>query len=423
MQSPDHRKAKKYNQKNDHLDSSDTGYILFGSDIFMNRGGIADYTDNFAKQLRSRGLLVKVISPFAQHAETARPYVVQNFKLNYYRRDSSLDRWWLTRKTVTLFHFVQLFYQSLTGMHKLVKDKKNTTVIFTEYYSKQFDIVIYCARLLRIKYSIVFHGLDLIFGNNKEFAHFRNNLSGARFIIFNSESTEALCRRLFGIAPGKSVILYPGIDTTILDSNPNGQYKGRKFLDGEDYLVFTTVSRLIRRKGIDIAIRIVHALAGKNLRVRYYIGGVGQEMENLRRLIKELGAEEYIFLMGELTDEEKYRLLSTSDFFLLPNHSAGNTDFEGFGISFIEASLFGNVVIGGKHGGVKEAVADGSTGFLFDFDDPAAFEEAVDAIWQLARQPEKIVCIKTEGICFVKKKYDWKNLIENFIRFEKENRR
>ena len=385
----------------------------------MNRGGIADYTDNFARQLQSRGKLLKVISPFARGVE--RDYKVEHFRFNYYRGESSLDKWWVTRKCITLLHFIRHFYYSFTGLRKLVRDKKNTTVIFTEYYSKQFDIIIYCARLLNIRYAIVFHGLDLIFCNSKEFVHFRKNLIRAHFVIFNSASTAALYKKLFEGEPGKSVILYPGIDIAALENNCHGPYSGRKFSNGEDCLVFSTVSRLVLRKGIDIAIRIVHALAQEKIKVRYFIGGVGDEMDNLQQLIKNLGAQDYIFLLGELTDEEKRRLLSTSDIFLLPNHSAGNTDFEGFGISFIEASLFGNVVIGGNHGGVKEAVADGLTGFLFDFDDPEATREAVNAILSLVSQPERMACVKSKGIDFVKERYDWNQLIRHFVRFEQED--
>ena len=409
---------KNYHQNQNRLNPVQISYILFGSDIFMSRGGIADYTDNFAKQLHSHGMLLKVISPFAQKAD--RSYEVQNFKFTYFRKDSFLDKWWLTRKGVTLLHFVQQFYQSVTGLRRLVKDKENTTIIFTEYYTKQFDIIIYCARLLHIKYAIVFHGLDLIVGHLKEFGYFKNNIIDAHFVVFNSESTAKLCKTVLNLMPDRSIILYPGIDIESIENNCLLDYKGRKFSNGEDCLVFSTVSRLVPRKGIDIAVRIVHGLAQKNIKVRYYIGGVGSEMEALHYLIGELGAENYIHLMGELSDAEKYDLLRTSDFFLLPNHSAGNTDFEGFGISFIEASYFGNVVIGGKHGGVKEAVSDGATGFLFDFDDPDSITKVQDAICSLLMQPDKIKYIKAKGTSFVAEKFDWNNLIQQFVQFEKE---
>ena len=187
---------------------------------------------------------------------------------------------------------------------------------------------------------------------------------------------------------------------------------------GQSPIVFSTVSRLVKRKGIDIAIRIVHALAGMGHPVRYYIGGVGGEGERLGALIRELKAGEYIFLLGSLEEAEKYRLLADSDVFILPTHSNKNTDFEGFGISFIEASLFGNVVIGGNHGGVTEAVVDGETGFLFDFDEEASIGKAVTAIAACIDDPGRMEKIKNAGMSYVKREFDWNAIVEKFIREE-----
>ncbi len=97
-----------------------------------------------------------------------------------------------------------------------------------------------------------------------------------------------------------------------------------------------------------------------------------------------------LFFLGDISHQEKYELLKTRIFFLFPNHSAGNNDFEGFGISCIEASFFGNVIIAGNHGGVKEAVLDGETGFLFDFDDPASISQAVITIKTCIENPEQM---------------------------------
>jgi len=227
---------KNYHQNQNRLSPVRNSYILFGSDIFMSRGGIADYTDNFAKQLHSHGMLLKVISPFAQKAD--RSYEVQNFKFSYFRKDSFLDKWWLTRKGVTLLHFVQQFYQSVTGLRRLVKDKENTTIIFTEYYTKQFDIIIYCARLLHIKYAIVFHGLDLIVGHLKEFGYFKNNIIDAHFVVFNSESTAKLCKTVLNLMPDRSIILYPVLTSNQLKIIVFSIIKAGNFLMGRIVLSF-----------------------------------------------------------------------------------------------------------------------------------------------------------------------------------------
>lgn len=298
------------------------------------------------------------------------------------------------------------------------KLKKDDCLIFTEYYTFQFDIIIFCARFLKIKYAIIFHGLDLICEKNQRFTHFNENFRNAEFIIYNSAATRLLALELLHVTHKHSMILYPGIDVALL-----GNYTGieNNILispkkQGE--IFFSTVSRLVKRKGIDLGIRMVSELEKANLSVRYYIAGSGEEENALKSLVKQLNADRFIIFLGDISNENKYALLETSDIFLFPNHSAGNNDFEGFGISCIEASFFGNIIIGGNHGGVKEAVLDKETGFLFDFDDPASINQAVNVIKASIENPELREKIKRQGIEYVRSNYDWNQLIHNFIRHE-----
>jgi phosphatidylinositol alpha-1,6-mannosyltransferase len=50
---------------------------------------------------------------------------------------------------------------------------------------------------------------------------------------------------------------------------------------------------------------------------------------------------------------------------------------EGFGTAYLEAGACGVPVIGGRGGGVGEAVLDGETGFLVPPEDPAAVAAAL----------------------------------------------
>ena len=50
----------------------------------------------------------------------------------------------------------------------------------------------------------------------------------------------------------------------------------------------------------------------------------------------------------------------------MPNRTTATGDTEGFGLMFLEAGACGKAVIGGKAGGVPDAIRDGETGFLVD---------------------------------------------------------
>jgi phosphatidyl-myo-inositol dimannoside synthase len=400
------------------LDKIPENYSLFVSRLLISYGGISDYTDNFARQLHRRKRLRRVITPFPGGIE--RDYDIEVFDLKPERKPSYFDRWKPGSKIVTLFYYVRLYISAYRGLKKLKLKKANEYLIFTEYYTFQFDIIIFCARILKIKYAIIFHGLDLICEKKQRFTHFAKNFKKAGFIIYNSEATKQLAIDLLQARHERTMILNPGIDAAALERYLNPENCMQGFRNIQDEIIFTTISRLVNRKGIDLAIRMVSELAKSGMAVRYFIGGGGEEEDRLKALIKELHAETYIYFLGEISNEEKYKLLEISDFFLFPNHSSANNDFEGFGISCIEASFFGNVIIGGKHGGVKEAVVDQETGFLFDFDDPLSVEKALMTIRTCIENPELRKKIKMQGMEYVRAKYDWNRLTGHFVQTEQE---
>jgi len=55
-------------------------------------------------------------------------------------------------------------------------------------------------------------------------------------------------------------------------------------------------------------------------------------------------------------------------------------DLEGFGMVFLEANACGKAVIGGRSGGIADAVLDGETGLLVDPHAPEAIAVAVDRL-------------------------------------------
>jgi phosphatidyl-myo-inositol dimannoside synthase len=395
------------------LKESPEYYIPFCSELFQYYGGVSDYTNNLAKQLKKKGKLRLVAAAYAEQFDFG--YEVVRFKAKFQRGRYALDRWKIISKILTLLYFIRFYISSWKGLRNLVGRKENTCIVFSEYYTENFDIIIRCARFLKIRYGIIFHGLDLICAKNKRFYHFRKNFEKADFVIFNSHATEDLCKELFHLQVRRSQLVYPGIDISRIAAK-QGEIQSKTPIRPEPgTIIFSTVSRLIQRKGIDIAIRMVNELSKSHPNICYYIAGSGDKSDELEKLIGELGAGSFIHLIGEISDLRKYQLLEESDFFLLPNHSAGGTDFEGFGISFIEASLFGNVVIGGKQGGVKEAVRDSQTGFLFDFDRESAWAEAVEKINELLADLKKIKEIQCNGVNYVNVNFDWNKLIDQFL--------
>ena len=93
--------------------------------------------------------------------------------------------------------------------------------------------------------------------------------------------------------------------------------------------------------------------------------GDGPHQAQLEADAGSLGVVDIVHFVGPASEADLPGWYAAADVFVLPNRSDG-VDFEGFGIVFLEAAAAGLPVIGGRSGGVPEAVAEGVTGTLVD---------------------------------------------------------
>ena len=126
-----------------------------------------------------------------------------------------------------------------------------------------------------------------------------------------------------------------------------------------------TIARLEPRKGIDMTLRAVAALADRHPRLKYDIVGKGNDRKRLETLALQFGIASKVKFHGYITESEKAALLSAADVFLMPNRREPGS-VEGFGIVFLEAAAFGVPSIAGADGGTDDAVIDGKTGLVVD---------------------------------------------------------
>ena len=95
-----------------------------------------------------------------------------------------------------------------------------------------------------------------------------------------------------------------------------------------------------------------------------------------------------------LSRAELARHYALCDLFVLANRvdtdDQGAVDIEGFGMVFLEANCAGKPVVGGRSGGVVDAIEDGKSGFLCDPDSPADFARAIDTLLSDAALAERM---------------------------------
>jgi phosphatidylinositol alpha-mannosyltransferase len=117
------------------------------------------------------------------------------------------------------------------------------------------------------------------------------------------------------------------------------------------------------RKGLPILLRAFEALAPGRPGLRLLIGGYGDVDDQRSRLPEEL-RDRAVFL-GELSEEDKVRLLHSVDVFCSPN-----TGGESFGIVTAEAMAAGLPIVASDIPAFRDVLRGGQAGELFVTGDP-----------------------------------------------------
>jgi glycosyltransferase involved in cell wall biosynthesis len=147
--------------------------------------------------------------------------------------------------------------------------------------------------------------------------------------------------------------------------------------NGGDYLVY--VGRISDEKKVDSAIDIA-VRAGLPLKIAAKVDKA--DLSYFEREIKRLLDHPLVEFLGEVSDEEKNRLVGSALAFLHP------VDWpEPFGLALIEAMACGTPVIARARGSIPEVVDHGVTGFIFEED-----EEAVGYIGDLRTSFSRKAC-------------------------------
>jgi phosphatidylinositol alpha-1,6-mannosyltransferase len=187
----------------------------------------------------------------------------------------------------------------------------------------------------------------------------------------------------FGVPLRKIAVVHPGVDPSRFRPGLHGLAVRRRFA-ADDEILLLSVGRLQRRKGYDMAIAALHSLQPVLPRLRYVIVGDGEHRVQLEASVAERGLGDRVFFAGAVPESELPSYYAACDMFLMPNR-VDDGDVEGFGMVFLEAAASGKPVIGGRSGGVPEALEDGATGFLVEGTEIAAVAAAIRRLASSAR--------------------------------------
>jgi phosphatidyl-myo-inositol dimannoside synthase len=167
---------------------------------------------------------------------------------------------------------------------------------------------------------------------------------------------------------------------TAVNSKVEAHYRPR----GERILL--TVTRLYPYKGVDRMLESLPAISQAVPDVKYLVVGEGPDRERLEDLTARLGLQTQVSFLGRLALSEIVELYNVADLFVMLSREEP-PDVEGFGLVFLEAAACGLPSVGGRSGGIPDAIDEGKSGWLVD---PCNTEEIAATIIDLLKSPERL---------------------------------
>lgn len=177
----------------------------------------------------------------------------------------------------------------------------------------------------------------------------------------------------WGIDQNKIIVIYNGVD---FEPSVLSKEEARKEI-GISGNILISIGRLVSWKGFRMLIKIMPQLFSINQFFRLIIVGDGPDRHALEMMVKNLGLERKVYIVGAKSRKELAVYLAAADMFLL------NTGYEGFSHQILEAMTAGVPVITTTAGGNGEIVHQGENGFMVRYNDEFNLIEAIKSLWQM----------------------------------------
>jgi phosphatidylinositol alpha-1,6-mannosyltransferase len=281
----------------------------------------------------------------------------------------------------------------LAGALRAVPRERISRIQLGHLYLGPIALVV--KRLYKTPYIIYLHGGDMAGYTRWSAVRWVVGaiLRSAELVVVNSAFTRDYYRGMGFDLPRVEILTMPASLERFSPDLDVAPVLLRYRLDGAKILL--TVGRLVARKGHDLVIKSLPRVVESVGDVRYIIVGSGPEEERLRALARAMNCTERVIFARSVSDEEIPLLYAACDVFVMPSRALAARDgVEGFGIVFLEAGASGKPVVGGRSGGISEAVVDGATGLLVD---PSNANELQSTLITLLRDPVQANRLGAEG--------------------------
>jgi colanic acid/amylovoran biosynthesis glycosyltransferase len=215
------------------------------------------------------------------------------------------------------------------------------------YFSSWVGMV--ASRLLKASFSMTLHGSDLLVRGD----YLDCKLEQCRFCVTISDfNRDYILERYPAVNPEKVVVHRLGIDLQDFTSSSRHSTTGQ--------FSILSVGRLHKIKNHGFLVLACRALKARGLKFKCMIAGEGEEHGTLNELVRTLGLEEEVTLLGHIPRTKLPELYGKADVVVLTSRS------EGIPVTLMEAMAMERVVLAPEITGIPELVVPGKTGLLYE---------------------------------------------------------
>jgi phosphatidyl-myo-inositol dimannoside synthase len=361
----------------------------FNSDFLPNLGGMASVAVNLAD--------------FTSKNQEVENVTVISFNNSEPRRE--------IKNNLVIYAFKSRFLPSVFVLtcYYVWKFRKFDVFHATDLFPIGFFVVLIAGKILRKKVFISVYGTDALSKKGLRITRKLKSwsLKKCHKIFTISNSSCELISDFYNIDKKRFAIIPPGLDYSVLNSNPEDIRKKYNLKD-DDFIVLS-VGRLIKRKGFADLIKAISLITDQS--VKLMIVGAGEEDDNLKKLVNELNLSSRVIFAGKVSQVADY-YYSANVFSMPSKHLEGDGDVEGLGLVYLEAQYFGLPVVGTRSGGIPEALIEGETGLLANESDP---QDLAEKIMQLKNNQELYSLFKTKAVEFIKNNFLWDVIAKKMI--------
>jgi len=230
-------------------------------------------------------------------------------------------------------------------------------------------------------------------------------LNNVEIIVANSENTKNLAIQL-GVKHDNIVVINPGVDQ-VAELNKKTSDKVENLLKHKSPRLIT-VSRFDKRKNHEKIIMALRNLKQIYPNIIYICVGYGNEEENIKKLVAELGLQAQVMFFKDISDDLKNSLVAKSNVFVMPS-IIYKTSIEGFGIAYVEAAQYGVPSLGGKDGGASDAIEHQKTGLICDGNKLDEVYSSINSMLENKKYLEYGKAAKENS-----SKFEWSKIVEEY---------